>query len=352
MALQQHTTNLAGALSSFPLGTVLRRGPVEDDKIRLLQKCLNRLGCKDDEGKELNPDGFFGKFTKQAIINFQIEHGLKQDGAAGRETLAKLRELINNLERNTPAHRVLSSDKSKPSRLGRTPTPQMLTSLLDRERCPKIVLDAGHGDVMTFENGGLQRKRDHGAVSKNTGLSESKITLELAYLVREKLKEWGVPDSNISLSRTDNKFVANNSRVTMAEQSNAWFVSLHVDSGNSNKGRISVYHGDPDTRNNPSRELAEAIHSQSSNNRLRSEAVTYHRSFFGFDNRRGENTLVEVSSVEDPRLKDKSYLEEIAAQIASGIVRRIIATQDDRRKSRDNGNNLIARNPSPHTSTN
>lgn len=50
------------------------------EEIRKLQTALNRAGSS------LKIDGHFGTKTKQAVCNFQEDHGLKVDGIVGNDT--------------------------------------------------------------------------------------------------------------------------------------------------------------------------------------------------------------------------------------------------------------------------
>lgn len=63
---------------------VLKRG-CTGIGVRSLQAALNANGC--DCGKV---DGDFGEATEKAVKKFQAANGLKQDGEAGSDTLAKL----------------------------------------------------------------------------------------------------------------------------------------------------------------------------------------------------------------------------------------------------------------------
>jgi g-D-glutamyl-meso-diaminopimelate peptidase len=51
------------------------------------QKILKNKGYYKD-----NLDGIFGKNTKQAVLDFQKERGIKQDGIIGKDTIRELME--------------------------------------------------------------------------------------------------------------------------------------------------------------------------------------------------------------------------------------------------------------------
>lgn len=71
-------------------------GPDTFTAMGLHELVLLRLGSRGDAVKELqkdlgtDADGIFGQGTKQAVVDFQIEHGLPADGMAGPVTLAKM----------------------------------------------------------------------------------------------------------------------------------------------------------------------------------------------------------------------------------------------------------------------
>jgi hypothetical protein len=58
--------------------------------VKALQKMLKILGLF-PESQSIT--GYFGKITKDAVIKFQINNGLKGDGIAGKLTIAKLNML-------------------------------------------------------------------------------------------------------------------------------------------------------------------------------------------------------------------------------------------------------------------
>ena len=67
------------------LSRQMREG-VAGESVKWLQWELNRNGAN------LTVDGKFGKQTKLAVILFQKDHGLVQDGIAGSKTIAELRK--------------------------------------------------------------------------------------------------------------------------------------------------------------------------------------------------------------------------------------------------------------------
>lgn len=67
--------------------TLNERGPA----VTALQERLSALGYKDADGNALKPDGHYGDRTKEVVERFQREHGLTDDGKAGRNTLEALR---------------------------------------------------------------------------------------------------------------------------------------------------------------------------------------------------------------------------------------------------------------------
>nr|WP_275655073.1 peptidoglycan-binding protein [Xanthomonas floridensis] len=83
----------SGARQSQPAtpagNSTLRHGEQGGDVGRL-QQDLNRLGVRDAQGNRLAEDGRFGDNTREAVIAFQKQHGLQQDGVVGRDTRAAL----------------------------------------------------------------------------------------------------------------------------------------------------------------------------------------------------------------------------------------------------------------------
>lgn len=59
-----------------------------------LQSTLNRLGYTDANGRRLAEDSLFGDRTRQAVMRFQRDHALEEDGIAGPRTLTRLGEVV------------------------------------------------------------------------------------------------------------------------------------------------------------------------------------------------------------------------------------------------------------------
>ncbi|WP_313456946.1 peptidoglycan-binding protein [Stenotrophomonas sp.] len=93
-----------------PAGT-LRKGD-RSDEVTELQKELNRLGVRDADGKRLAEDGKFGDNTREAVIAFQRQHGLGDDGIVGKQTHAAL-EKAQHQAQAKPAGPLLG-DKGHP----------------------------------------------------------------------------------------------------------------------------------------------------------------------------------------------------------------------------------------------
>ncbi|MRH01954.1 peptidoglycan-binding protein [Xanthomonas sontii] len=68
---------------------LLKQGERGND-VEALQRQLNRMGVRDAQGKALAEDGRFGEHTREAVVAFQKQRGLTQDGIVGRDTRAGL----------------------------------------------------------------------------------------------------------------------------------------------------------------------------------------------------------------------------------------------------------------------
>lgn len=75
------------------LGSRLLQFGMRGDDVKVLQELLMQLGY---ELPEYGADGDFGKETEDAVLTFQIEHDLQQDGKYGDKTHATLMEAISD----------------------------------------------------------------------------------------------------------------------------------------------------------------------------------------------------------------------------------------------------------------
>lgn len=86
---------------------VLRQGS-HGDAVRKLQRELAELGHEGRDGRPLRDDADFGPNTRHAVESFQKAYGLKVDGVAGPQTLAKMAEAMRQhqhaLQLNEPRH--------------------------------------------------------------------------------------------------------------------------------------------------------------------------------------------------------------------------------------------------------
>ncbi|MCW0455598.1 peptidoglycan-binding protein [Xanthomonas sacchari] len=78
-----------GAKSVAMADGLLQQGE-RGNEVEALQRQLNRMGVRDAQGKALAEDGRFGEHTREAVIAFQKQRGLTQDGIVGRDTRAGL----------------------------------------------------------------------------------------------------------------------------------------------------------------------------------------------------------------------------------------------------------------------
>ncbi len=85
---QSHVASREHPARPSALG-VLDAGDRSPDVLALQQR-LNQLGVRDAQGLPLREDGDFGRRTREAIEDFQREHGLAVDGRVGGDTRAAL----------------------------------------------------------------------------------------------------------------------------------------------------------------------------------------------------------------------------------------------------------------------
>ena len=68
---------------------VLKHGERGDAVVKL-QEALNNAGIRDAEGKPLPTTGYYGDLTQAAVVKYQQQKGLEDDGKAGNDTLTAL----------------------------------------------------------------------------------------------------------------------------------------------------------------------------------------------------------------------------------------------------------------------
>lgn len=100
---------------------VLKKGE-EGPAVQRLQEALNKAGIRDAEGKPLPTTGYFGDKTEAAVIKFQQQKGLEDDGKAGKNTLAALglstiEKPVTETRSTTPA----DTQTTPPANKGPTP---------------------------------------------------------------------------------------------------------------------------------------------------------------------------------------------------------------------------------------
>jgi len=82
--------NATGGRTNDPMADgVLKKGE-EGPAVKRLQEALNAAGIRDADGKPLPTTGYFGDKTEAAVIKYQQQNGLEDDGKAGKNTLTAL----------------------------------------------------------------------------------------------------------------------------------------------------------------------------------------------------------------------------------------------------------------------
>ena len=148
--------------ASFSLGDrllYLTRPMLRGDDVRDLQQRLNRLGF--DSGQV---DGIFGPDTRAAVVDFQANAGLVDDGTAGPETFDALRRLHRSHQAVPAAvvrERHLAAPLSRPSLAG-----------------VPLLIDAAHGP-------------DDPGFHSPDGVAEHEVTWAIANRVQGRLAALG-----------------------------------------------------------------------------------------------------------------------------------------------------------------
>ncbi len=84
-------------------------GSGDSDSVLALQKQLNKWGYTDGYGRPLAEDGIYGKNTYNAVIKYQRDNGLTEDGIAGDKTWGSMSDRMRKEE-----------DQKKLSSIGKT----------------------------------------------------------------------------------------------------------------------------------------------------------------------------------------------------------------------------------------
>lgn len=173
---------------------------------------------------------------------------------------------------------------------------------------PVIIIDAGHGG------------EDNGCGFDN--IMEKDINLEIAKLVKQKLKDLGYP---VEMAREDDTYIAKEDRVEEANKNNALiYVSIHQNScPDSNvKGIETWYDGEDTTRD--SVRLAKLIHQETvkSTQAVERDMIS-DNSLCVVDKTQMPACLIETGFLSNAEervlLQTKEYQEKIAEGIVSGI---------------------------------
>lgn len=126
-----------------PAGT-LRKGD-RNDEVAELQQSLNRLGARDANGNRLAEDGRFGDNTREAVLAFQKQQGLKEDGVVGRQTLGRI-EQAQAVEARTPTGPQLG-DKAHPDTALHNAIRSQLPAAISNEAAAHVTLQAKQAGI-------------------------------------------------------------------------------------------------------------------------------------------------------------------------------------------------------------
>ncbi len=92
-------TYTEGAAIPFQ-GVILRIGS-DSEEVRLLQEYLNVIAASYESIPTVNPTGYFGPRTQEAVIAFQNEFGLEPSGTVGALTWAAIADIYDDLSIGT-----------------------------------------------------------------------------------------------------------------------------------------------------------------------------------------------------------------------------------------------------------
>nr|WP_275127309.1 peptidoglycan-binding protein [Xanthomonas arboricola] len=131
---------------------LLKHG-VRGDEVQSLQKDLNRLGVRDAQGNRLAEDGRFGDNTREAVMAFQKQHGLQQDGVVGRDTRTALSAPAAQIAAKAADAPVAApkgpslNDASHPDHALHTAIRTKLPSMISNETAANITLQAKQNGI-------------------------------------------------------------------------------------------------------------------------------------------------------------------------------------------------------------
>ncbi|WP_338334657.1 peptidoglycan-binding protein [Xanthomonas euvesicatoria] len=126
----------------------LRHG-ARGGEVQSLQQDLNRLGVRDAQGNRLAEDGRFGDHTREAVMAFQKQHGLQQDGVVGRDTRAALAaQPAQTREAQVAAPKGPSlNDASHPDHALHNAIRSRLPSMISNETAAHVTLQAKQNGI-------------------------------------------------------------------------------------------------------------------------------------------------------------------------------------------------------------
>ncbi|AOY64587.1 peptidoglycan-binding protein [Xanthomonas citri pv. glycines] len=145
----QHQAGARHTQAASASGTgAVRHGDSSQD-VGKLQQDLNRLGVRDAQGNRLAEDGRFGDNTREAVMAFQKQHGLQQDGVVGRDTRAALSaQQVQTREAQVAAPKGPSlNDASHPDHALHNAIRSKLPSMISNETAAHVTLQAKQNGI-------------------------------------------------------------------------------------------------------------------------------------------------------------------------------------------------------------
>ena len=270
--------NLLEEVTNRPL---LKKG-MNSPQVAALQSDLKQLGFF-----ALNPTGYYGDATEDAVVKLQKKHGMDPDGKVGTDTYKRIDILLKRVE------------------------------------SVKIVVDPGHGGI------------DVGASKGN--ILESEVNLSVSKKLKAYLEEYGYEvtltrskdialDSLSKVGRTRQERDLNARTNIIGESGAELFVSIHVNSlpeSPSTSGSI-VYYND---KYPGSRELAQnlqkALNSVTASGLKRQSHDCEKAEYYILRNSTVPGVLVETAFVTNKKerelLATDSFREKLAKAILAGI---------------------------------